>query len=67
VIHGFSGLARACRLAMEIVELSASGARGPAELKDLWLPFLAARLHDAAPELAASVLAGFGGGERALD
>jgi DNA-binding PucR family transcriptional regulator len=44
---------------MEIVELSASGVRGPAELKDLWLPFLAARLHDAAPELVASVLAGF--------
>jgi hypothetical protein len=59
VIHGFSGLARACRLAMEIVELSASGTPGPVELKDLWLPFLAARLHDAAPELVASVLAEF--------
>lgn len=59
VIHGFSGLARACRLAIEIVELNAAGAHGPAELKDLWLPFLASRLRDAAPELVQSVLAGF--------
>lgn len=59
VIHEFSGLPRACQLAMEIAGLSASGTGGPAELKDLWLPFLAARLHDAAPELVASVLAGF--------
>jgi hypothetical protein len=59
VIHGFSGLARACHLAIEIVELNAAGAHGPAELKDLWLPFLASRLRDAAPELVQSVLAGF--------
>jgi hypothetical protein len=59
VIHGFSSLARACRLAIEIVELNAAGAHGPAELKDLWLPFLASRLRDAAPELVQSVLAGF--------
>jgi hypothetical protein len=59
VIHGFSNLARACRLAIEIVELNAAGAHGPAELKDLWLPFLASRLRDAAPELVQSVLAGF--------
>ncbi|WP_217376166.1 PucR family transcriptional regulator [Paenarthrobacter ureafaciens] len=58
VIRGFSGLARACRLAIEIVELNAAGAHGPAELKDLWLPFLASRLRDAAPELVQSVLAG---------
>jgi hypothetical protein len=58
VIHGFSGLVRACRLAIEIVELNAAGAHGPAELKDLWLPFLASRLRDAAPELVQSVLAG---------
>jgi hypothetical protein len=59
VIHGFSDLARACHLAIEIVELNAAGAHGPAELKDLWLPFLASRLRDAAPELVQSVLAGF--------
>lgn len=59
VVHGISGLARACRLAIEIVELNATGAHGPAELKDLWLPFLASRLRDAAPELQQSVLAGF--------
>jgi hypothetical protein len=61
VIQGLSGLARACRLAVEIVELNVSEVRGPTELKDLWLPFLAARLRDAAPELVASVLAGFKG------
>jgi hypothetical protein len=61
LIHGLSGLARACRLAIEIVEMRPSGTRGPMELKDMWMPFLAARLRDAAPELVASVLTGLNG------